>query len=553
MTIFGPGHAVAPLLALDMTYVLDILHEDPHRRGGSRRLSEALTFGFARGVEESVLLALVEPSSTESTFRRESFEADLFIDEFIEGCTSIKSQGRRYEAHAPHLKRLLVTPPSQVGDTRFRQSIFAELCAKSELVEGMERAYAKLRGFRAALVGLDALGGRTHGVQRRIDILGQLRRTIDELAGAFAGSETGLRRVTDWCEEVRCSEPFLRLERLLAFEDRRSVLETRLQVGYDGSLRRFEIVRVAEAEHLGFSRGPLRRFFRRVLSLLKGYRFSEEDVMSQLLDQVFSDLEDVVVDCLGVAAELEFYLAGMSFRDFAQSKGQEVCLPEFADEDGARELEASFNPWLLLQPGGVVPCNMKQAPGRCTLIVTGPNSGGKTRLLQSLAMTQLLGQVGMFVPARRARLLWVDQLFLSLLERVEAGQKEGRLGMELVRIRKVFESSGARSLIIMDELCSGTNPSEGEQIFEMVLDLLEELRPQVVISTHFLDFAGRLDQEKRPYLRFLQVELGPRDVPTYHFVPGVAETSLARNTAARLGVTREELLALVERHRTARS
>ena len=118
-----------------------------------------------------------------------------------------------------------------------------------------------------------------------------------------------------------------------------------------------------------------------------------------------------------------------------------------------------------------------------------------------------------------------------------------------MRIRKVFETSSSQSLIVMDELCSGTNPSEGEQIFEMVLGILEELRPQVFITTHFLDFASRLAEAESPTMSFLQVELGEHDVPTYQFVDGVATTSLARNTAARLGVTREELLELVEHHR----
>jgi DNA mismatch repair protein MutS2 len=151
---------------------------------------------------------------------------------------------------------------------------------------------------------------------------------------------------------------------------------------------------------------------------------------------------------------------------------------------------------------------------------------------------------------------------------VQADQSEGRLGLELMRIRKVFETSGNNALILMDELCSGTNPSEGERIFEMVLDLLEELGARVWITTHFLDFAQRLEQKKlaaqapgedtagarggprlsAQSLAFLQVELDATKRPTYQFIPGVAETSLARNTAARLGVTREELRGLISAH-----
>ena len=102
-------------------------------------------------------------------------------------------------------------------------------------------------------------------------------------------------------------------------------------------------------------------------------------------------------------------------------------------------------------------------------------------------------------------------------------------------------------MVVLDELCSGTNPSEGEEIFELVVTLLSELRPQAFITTHFLQMASRIAQKPPvPGLMFLQVELDKHQFPTYRFVPGVADTSLAHRTAARLGVTREELLALVE-------
>jgi DNA mismatch repair protein MutS2 len=123
-----------------------------------------------------------------------------------------------------------------------------------------------------------------------------------------------------------------------------------------------------------------------------------------------------------------------------------------------------------------------------------------------------------------------------------------------LRIRKLFEKARPGSLIVLDELCSGTNPSEGEEIIRLVLSLLGELRASVFITTHFLQFATRLADEATSTtdagngLRFLQVELDAQENPTYRFVAGVARTSLAHQTAARLGVTKDELLALVSRN-----
>ena len=152
----------------------------------------------------------------------------------------------------------------------------------------------------------------------------------------------------------------------------------------------------------------------------------------------------------------------------------------------------------------------------------------------------------MFVPARAARLPRVSGLFVSIVDESRADQPEGQLGMELLRIRRMFEELGPGSLVLLDELCSGTNPSEGEEIARLVISLLPELGAQVFVTTHLLHFAARLSEEPSfSRTEFLQVELDEHERATYGFVPGVARTSLAHKTAARLGVTRDELTALI--------
>jgi len=206
-----------------------------------------------------------------------------------------------------------------------------------------------------------------------------------------------------------------------------------------------------------------------------------------------------------------------------------------------------FNPLLASEGMACVPCDL-EIPGQGPIVlITGPNSGGKTRLLQSLALAQLLGQAGLFVPAAQARLPWVNGLFASLIDRIDAGQVEGRLGSELLRIRRLFEVLKAGSMVLMDELCSGTNPNEGEELQQLVLEMLGELRPRAFVTTHFLQFAAKL-AHTTPGLRFLQVELDAEERPTYAFVPGVASTSLAHRVAERLGVTRSALRELMRRN-----
>jgi DNA mismatch repair protein MutS2 len=81
---------------------------------------------------------------------------------------------------------------------------------------------------------------------------------------------------------------------------------------------------------------------------------------------------------------------------------------------------------------------------------------------------------------------------------------------------------------------------------------LGELGPQAFITTHFLQLAARIAAHPPvPKLAFFQVELDQHQFPTYRFMAGVAQTSLAHRTAARLGVTREELLSLIEASKRA--
>ena len=142
----------------------------------------------------------------------------------------------------------------------------------------------------------------------------------------------------------------------------------------------------------------------------------------------------------------------------------------------------------------------------------------------------------------------------SLIEEAKPDQAEGRLGTELMRIRALFERLPPGALVLLDELCSGTNPSEGEQIFELVVTMMQQLEPQAFISTHFLAFAERLRQSRKvPHLAFLQVALDQHRRPTYQFAPGVASSSLAAHTAERLGVTGEQLQALIQHNLRAQS
>jgi DNA mismatch repair protein MutS2 len=101
-------------------------------------------------------------------------------------------------------------------------------------------------------------------------------------------------------------------------------------------------------------------------------------------------------------------------------------------------------------------------------------------------------------------------------------------------------------MILLDELCSGTNPTEGEEVFVLVLQLLERLHPTAFVTTHYLEFARNVeDSPPVMNMQFLRVEMDDLQESTYQFVPGVAATSLASVMAERMGVTLERLTRII--------
>lgn len=525
----------------------DLLHPEPLVQVDTPSLCASLDFAFAGGGCIDVLEHLLEEAPlTPSSWQEDCFAADLFLPELVATCMRVEIDGARQPLNERVMVRLLAHPPEDHATVAFRREVLAELAEDVAVQRRFERLYRLLVDFRKCFD--DTGTSRYETTQRRIDALTILRDVVTAMRG-FEGHGSGLGRIGTFGAEIARSDGHARLVELLDYENDMARVDVRMHVGSDGRVRRFQIVHLEEREDNRFYASPLGRFVTRLVLWWRGYGFSRNELVNRWLDQVFQGLSHFLPPVFQLLGHMELYLGALALRDRAAAEGLPVCFPEMVD-DGPREIEGLYNPLLFAQGVRPIPCDLPAASFDATTIVTGPNSGGKTRLLQGVALAQVLAQAGLWVPATRARLRWASGMFVSLIDEPRADQKEGRLGTELMRIRSLFEHARPGAMVILDELCSGTNPSEGEEIFLLVLRLLRELSPEVFISTHFLAFAQRLEAEERELgLEFLQVELDEHQHPTFGFVPGVATTSLAAQTAARLGVTREELLALVRRHR----
>lgn len=521
----------------------DLLNATSQCRIDIEQTRLAIVLAFSGGVSGGLFTdALERASIPASSWSPDLYVRDVFLNEFVAQCFRVRVGREEFTVCTTHLVRLLASPPSDPATIVFRRAIAAELARSPEQRQEFEHLYVVLRQFRSRLEAARGVG-RWDAQRRQLDVLQLLRTLIDKLAGSTIG------RLSAFGQRIRGGEPYRSLCDLLAYDEHSALLDLRVRVGADGSIRWFEIRGVQENGQNPFVPSLLRRWLSKVELFVRGYRFSDGEVMTRLIEAVFDGLQNDVIALVQLLGDLEFYLGALGFMDRVTAAGLHVCLPDIVSADSPRRLCGFFNPLLFTQGTKVVPCDIEIDRHNATVLVTGPNSGGKTRLLQALGLAQLLAQSGLFIPARAGSIALASSLVVSLIQETKVDQAEGRLGMELLRIRELFERLPPAAMVILDELCSGTNPSEGEEIFELVLRMLTRLRPQTFITTHFLAFAARLQkQQSITELRFLQVQFGPDQKPTYSFVPGVAQTSLAGHAAARLGVTGEQLMSLIERN-----
>jgi DNA mismatch repair protein MutS2 len=518
--------------------VPDLVCADPAVRVDLGVIRQVLVFAFATGASQEAFDAqLANAKLPPSSWNRASFGRDLYLDEIIDKCFEVRIGGVRYATCTRYVGRVVAEPPQDARDVGLRREVLRELGSQDNARREAERIYVAIVRLRTLLCAPRQPSPRG----RRIEILRTAREVFDLLAGSFAGATSALARLREFGAAVVAGEGYRRLVALLEHEENQSALDLHVRIGADGEVRSMQIVGIRENRDNPFYASVLRRLVVRLILFFRGYRTTSGEVAERVLSDVLTAVEDEVGICFQLLGDLEVHLGALGFRDRAEGAGLQMVLPEIVPPGAPLEIDGLFNPLLLAAGVTPVPCALRVAPGAIVL-VTGPNSGGKTRLLQAIAIAQLLGEGGCFTTARAARLPRASGLFASLFEEARADQPEGHLGMELLRIRRCFDELDAGALVVLDELCSGTNPSEGEEIAALVLSLLPELGVRGFVTTHLLKFADRLAHEPGASLAFLQVELDPHERPTYRFVPGVARTSLAHKTAERLGVTREELL-----------
>jgi DNA mismatch repair protein MutS2 len=207
----------------------------------------------------------------------------------------------------------------------------------------------------------------------------------------------------------------------------------------------------------------------------------------------------------------------------------------------------------LLDPARAVPNDLRLGDPVRVLVLSGPNAGGKTVAMKSLALAVLCARAGLHVAAAPgARVDWTERLLADIGDAQSLRESLSTFSAHLANLARIVEEADARTLVVLDEIGDGTDPGEGAALAQAVLEALADAGARVIATTHY----GLLKEMAQVDPRFenASFEFDPETLaPTYRLRVGVAGASSATAVAARMGLRRtvleraEELLAREDR------
>ena len=252
------------------------------------------------------------------------------------------------------------------------------------------------------------------------------------------------------------------------------------------------------------------------------------------LRNVYKTSPDVAetLDALGQLDEL------LSFIKFADTFGSPVVLPTLIDgEHHQINLVDAKNPVLGKENPAYVGNDFVLEDDKLVL-VTGPNSGGKTAFCKTITQVQLLAQIGCYVPAQAATLTVADRIFYQVSEVSHLTDGEGRFGTELKRTKAIFLATTAKSLVVLDELSEGTTFEEKMESSSNVLNGFYRKGNSTILITHNHQLVDQFVRQRIGLPR--QVEFA-YDAPTYKLIAGISRVSHADRVAKKIGFSKEDI------------
>lgn len=221
------------------------------------------------------------------------------------------------------------------------------------------------------------------------------------------------------------------------------------------------------------------------------------------------------------------------------AKQQKATEPIISSQNVVK-LRAARHP--LIDSKKVVANDLELGDTYKAIIVTGPNTGGKTITLKTLGLVQLMGQSGLFIPANEnSEIAIFDDIFADIGDEQSIEQNLSTFSSHMDNIVSILADADEKSLILLDEVGAGTDPQEGASLAMAILDDIGSIGSAVVATTHYPElkaFGYNRSDTINASMEFDTKTLKP----TYHLLIGIPGRSNAFEIAARLGI-KESIIA----------
>jgi DNA mismatch repair protein MutS2 len=235
---------------------------------------------------------------------------------------------------------------------------------------------------------------------------------------------------------------------------------------------------------------------------------------------------------IALAAELDLAVAKARFARKAKCAEPTVLAPDDGNKISLNLVEARHP----LLGEKAVPFSVEIGRDYSVLVITGPNTGGKTVTLKTIGLLSLMAQAGLPIPASaESRLPVFDGVFADIGDEQSIEQTLSTFSWHMGNIVRIVGGATARSLVLLDELGSSTDPAEGSALARAILHHLRSCGALAAATTHYSDlkaYAHTAEGFENASLDFDPATL----TPTYRLTVGIPGGSNAMATAARLGL-----------------